>query len=173
VRDQQEKSGGFTEFVPLPFVHREAPMYLKGRARKGPTFREAGLMHAVARLVLHTRIDNIQASWVKMGQQGVNACLMSGANDIGGTLMNESITRAAGAEHGQEWSPAEMIDNIRTFGREPRQRDTCYREVSEERRDAGLNADPLQEPVNTPARKYDREAGKPELLRNDVIGRSG
>ena len=102
VRDLQARTGGFTEFVPLPFVHMEAPMYLKGKARKGPTFREAVLMHAVSRLVLHGQIDNIQTSWVKMGHEGVKACLNAGSNDLGGTLMNESISRAAGTLHGQE-----------------------------------------------------------------------
>ncbi len=102
VREQQARTGGFTEFVPLPFVHMEAPIYLKGRSRKGPTFREAVLMHAVARLVLDPLIANIQTSWVKMGPEGAVLCLSAGANDFGGVLMNESITRAAGAAHGQE-----------------------------------------------------------------------
>ena len=102
VRELQERTGGFTEFVPLPFVHMEAPIYLKGRARKGPTFREAVLMHAVARLALDPVISNIQASWVKMGPDGAALCLEAGANDMGGVLMDESITRAAGAAHGQE-----------------------------------------------------------------------
>ena len=105
VRALQEETGGFTEFVPLPFVHMEAPIYLKGQARRGPTFREAVLMHAVARLALHPLIPNIQASWVKLGPDGAGACLQAGANDLGGTLMNESITRAAGAAHGQEMTP--------------------------------------------------------------------
>ncbi|HEY3070458.1 MAG TPA: 7,8-didemethyl-8-hydroxy-5-deazariboflavin synthase CofG, partial [Gaiellaceae bacterium] len=97
LREQQRRSGGFTEFVPLPFVHMEAPIYLKGLARPGPTFREALLMHAVARLALHPHITNIQASWVKLGIDGAQAVLRAGANDLGGTLMNESISRAAGA----------------------------------------------------------------------------
>jgi len=88
VRDLQMETGGFTEVVPLPFVHMEAPMYLRGAARGGPTFREAVLMHAVARLALHPRLANIQTSWVKMGPQGAAACLKAGANDLGGTLMN-------------------------------------------------------------------------------------
>ena len=95
IRDLQKRTGGFTEFVPLPFVHMEAPMYLKGKARKGPTFRESVLMHAVARLALHPHIVNVQASWVKLGYAGVKACLNAGCNDLGGTLMNESISRAA------------------------------------------------------------------------------
>jgi FO synthase len=133
IRELQEETGGFTELVPLPFVHMEAPIYLKGRSRRGPTFREAALMHAVARLALHPLIPNIQASWVKMGRDGVKACLRSGANDLGGTLMDESITRSAGAGHGQEVTPAEMEDIIRSVGRTPRQRNTLYETVSRER----------------------------------------
>jgi FO synthase len=126
VRALQEKTGGFTEFVPLPFVHMEAPIYVKGQARKGPTFREAVLMHAVARLALDPVIANIQASWVKMGPDGAALCLAAGANDLGGVLMNESITRAAGAMHGQEIGPEDMERLIRHSGREPRQRTTLY-----------------------------------------------
>ena len=106
LRDLQQDTGGFTEFVPLPFVHMEAPLYRKGLARKGPTLREAILMHAVARLVLHPHFRNIQVSWVKLGPRWAQACLHAGANDLGGTLMNESISRAAGAAHGQELAPA-------------------------------------------------------------------
>jgi FO synthase len=166
IRDLQARTGGFTEFVPLPFVHMEAPMYLKGRARKGPTFREAILMHAVARLVLHPSIGNIQASWVKMGHAGVHACLRAGCNDLGGTLMNESITRAAGSAHGQETSPARMIALIEAAGRRPRQRTTVYGDVSDERRHTGLNAPELTEVVNTPARRYERQ-------RNGALQRPG
>ena len=126
LRALQAETGGFTEFVPLPFVHMEAPIYLKGKARRGPTFREAVLMHAVARLALHPLIPNIQASWVKMGPEGVKACLRAGVNDLGGTLMNESISRAAGAVHGQEMTPAMMENLIRSAGRTPRQRTTLY-----------------------------------------------
>jgi FO synthase len=126
IRELQAKTGGFTEFVPLPFVHMEAPIYLKGRARKGPTFREALLMHAVARLALHPVVKNIQASWVKLGPRGVAECLNAGANDLGGTLMNESITRAAGASFGQELPPEEMQSLISSVGRIPRQRSTDY-----------------------------------------------
>jgi FO synthase len=129
----QEETGGFTELVPLPFVHMEAPIYRKGRSRRGPTFREAVLMHAIARLALHPAISNIQASWVKMGPEGVKACLRSGANDLGGTLMDESITRAAGASHGQEMTPAQMEAVILSLGRRPRQRNTLYQAVPEER----------------------------------------
>jgi FO synthase len=126
IRALQERTGGFTEFVPLPFVHMEAPIYLRGRSRKGPTFREAVLMHAVARLVLDPVITNIQASWVKMGPDGAALCLAAGANDMGGVLMNESITRAAGAVHGQELSAEDLEQLIRAAGRSPRQRTTAY-----------------------------------------------
>ena len=120
------RSGVFTEFVPLPFVHMEAPIFLKGKTRKGPTFREAVLVHAVARLVLHPYFHNIQTSWVKMGPEGVKICLKAGVNDLGGTLMNESITRAAGAVHGQEMSPQRLEKIIRNTGLIPRQRTTLY-----------------------------------------------
>jgi FO synthase len=156
VRALQAKTGGFTEFVPLPFVPMETPIYLKGRARRGPTWREAVLMHAVARLVLHPVITNIQTSWVKMGSDGAAFCLASGANDLGGTLMNESITRAAGAVHGQEMPPESMERVIRALGRAPRQRTTLYADAPAERRAASFAAAPLTEPVNTPARRWER-----------------
>jgi FO synthase len=157
VRQLQQKTGGFTEFVPLPFVHMEAPMYLKGRARTGPTFREALLMHAVARLTLSPFIHNIQTSWVKMGEQGIVSCLNAGANDLGGTLMNETITRAAGAGYGQECSPKEMERLIAVAGRQVNQRSTSYGEVSDERKATASDASPLVDVVNTPAKKYERQ----------------
>ncbi len=126
IRAQQERTGGFTELVPLPFVPMEAPIYLKGGSRRGPTFREAVLMHAVGRLVLDPVITNIQASWVKMGPEGAALCLDAGVNDMGGVLMDESITRAAGAAHGQEVSASQMQALIRGRGRSPRQRSTTY-----------------------------------------------
>jgi FO synthase len=126
VRELQLGTGGFTEFVPLPFVHMEAPLWRAGMARSGPTFREALLMHAVARLVLHPTVPNIQTSWVKMGLAGAAVCLDAGANDLGGTLMNESITRAAGGVNGQEQEPATLERLIRGIGRIPRQRTTLY-----------------------------------------------
>jgi FO synthase len=126
IRALQARTGGFTEFVPLPFVHDESPIFRAGRARRGPTWREAVLMHAVARLVLDPLIANIQVSWVKMGPDGARACLAAGANDLGGTLMRESISRAAGAAHGQELAPDEMRALIRSLGRTPRQRTTLY-----------------------------------------------
>jgi FO synthase len=126
LRRLQERTGGITEFVPLPFVHMEAPLWRKGRARSGPTLREAVLMHAVARLALHPLVTNIQASWVKMGGEGVGICLNAGANDLGGTLMNESITRAAGGVHGQEMDAASLEAVARGIGRPIRQRTTLY-----------------------------------------------
>ena len=161
IRNLQKRTGGFTEFVPLPFVHREAPMYLKGRARRGPTFREAILMHSVARLALHPHIANIQASWVKMGHAGLAACLNAGCNDLGGTLMNESISRAAGTSHGQETSPRRMAAMIENAGRIPRQRTTTYADASPERIATGLAAGDLTDIVNTPARKYERRRTAP------------
>lgn len=155
----QVRTGGFTEFVPLPFVHMEAPIYLKGNARKGPTFREAVLMHAVARLVLHPHVTNIQVSWVKMGVDGVKACLQSGANDLGGTLMNESITKAAGGEHGQELPPERMEEIIRSIGRVPNQRTTLYGRPPEDRRLGSFNAPLLKPVVQTPSRRYAARAG--------------
>jgi FO synthase len=133
IRQLQADTGGFTEFVPLPFVHMEAPIYLKGRSRRGPTFREAVLMHAVARLALHPMVTNIQTSWVKMGPAGVKICLQAGANDLGGTLMDETITRSAGAVHGAEMTPAALEAIVYSLGRRPRQRTTLYTAVPAER----------------------------------------
>ncbi len=168
VRDLQIETGGFTEFVPLPFVHMEAPMYLKGKARKGPTFREAVLMHSVARLTLHPHISNIQLSWVKMGHLGVVAALDAGCNDLGGTLMNESISRAAGTTHGQETSPQLMQELIERAGRQARQRNTLYNDASKERIRTGLIAADLLDIINTPAQKYERKRKGP-LLRPGII----
>ena len=153
LRDLQVETGGFTEFVPLPFVHMEAPMYRQGLARKGPTFREAVIMHSIARLVLHPAITNIQTSWVKMGPAGAAMCLEAGANDLGGTLMNESISRAAGTQHGQEFPPDEMEKLIRSIGRTPQQRTTLYGEVPEDRRAASFVAAELAPVSLTPQRK--------------------
>src|SRR6266508_6696440 len=163
-REQQERSGGFTEFVPLPFVHMEAPMWLKGQARSGPTFGETLLVHAVARLALHPWITNIQVSWVKLGPEGVAAALRAGVNDLGGTLMNESISRAAGAEHGQEFPPDAMEALIRASGRTPRQRTTLYGDAPAERREASFGAAPLAEPRNPPV-KDARLVAPPRLVR--------
>ena len=163
-REQQRSSGGFTEFVPLPFVHMEAPMWLRGQARSGPTFGETLLVHAIARLALHPWITNIQVSWVKLGAQGVAAALRAGVNDLGGTLMNESISRSAGAEHGQEFAPEAMEELIRSAGRIPRQRTTLYGDAPEERRLASFGAAPLSEPWNPPV-KDARLVAPPRLVR--------
>jgi FO synthase len=143
LRALQRRTGGITEFVPLPFVPMESPIHLRGQSRMGPTFREAVLMHAVARLVFHSLIPNIQTSWVKMGPDGAAACLNAGANDFGGTLMNESITRAAGAVHGQEMSPEAMETAIHSMGRQPMQRTTLYQAAAPDCRERSFGAAPL------------------------------
>ena len=127
IRRLQLDTGGFTEFVPLPFVHMQSPVYLRGKARRGPTWRESVLMHAVSRIVLHGAIGSIQCSWVKLGVEGAAACLNAGCNDLGGVLMNESISRAAGAEHGQEVSVADLKAAADSAGRTLRQRTTLYK----------------------------------------------
>src|SRR5829696_667043 len=170
-REQQQRSGGFTEFVPLPFVHMEAPIWLKGRARSGPTFGESLLLHAVARLALHPEITNIQVSWVKLGPEGVAAALGAGVNDLGGTLMNESISRSAGAQHGQEMPPEAMEQLIRANGRRPRQRTTLYADAPAERRAASFAAAPLTEPHNPPVREAGLKA-PPRLVRPGLLARA-
>jgi FO synthase len=127
IRELQRETRGFTEFVPLPFVHMEAPLWRRGLARQGPTFREAVLMHSVARLVLHPHFVNVQTSWVKMGPQGAAFCLQAGANDLGGTLMNESITRAAGGVNGQELHVDAMENLVREIDRPLAERTTLYK----------------------------------------------
>jgi len=154
LRALQERTGGITEFVPLPFVHMEAPLYYRGQARLGPTYRETLLMHAVARLALNPVIDSIQTSWVKLGADGAADCLNAGANDLGGTLMNESISRAAGATHGQEFAPQHMDALIESLGRTSRQRTTLYGEPPAERIAASHAARPLTPIHNTPAKSY-------------------
>jgi FO synthase len=130
IRNLQLDTGGFTEFVPLPFVHMLSPIYVRGQARRGPTWRESVLMHAVARLALHGAIGSIQASWVKLGLDGAAACLAAGANDLGGVLMNESISRAAGAAHGQELSVDDLTRAAASAGRPLRRRTTLYGDPS-------------------------------------------
>ena len=125
-RDLQKQTGGFTEFVPLPFVHMAAPIYLQKRSRRGPTFREALLMHAVGRIAYHGWIHNIQASWVKLGMGGAAQMLRAGVNDLGGTLINENISRAAGASHGQEATEDDLRALCEPLGRPLRQRTTLY-----------------------------------------------
>lgn len=129
IRALQKRTGGFTEFVPLPFVHMEAPMWRKGLARSGASFREALLVHAIARLALHPLIPNIQTSWVKMGRVGAAFALQAGANDLGGTLMDESITRSAGGVNGQEFDAAGIELLAQTLGRPVFQRTTLYQRV--------------------------------------------
>jgi FO synthase len=128
-RELQKETGGFTEFVPLPFVHMATPLFLKGRSRRGPTFREAVLMHAVARLHYATLINNIQVSWVKMGVEGSRRILQAGANDLGGTLMDENISRAAGATHGQEMDVANLRALVEPLARPLHQRSTLYQTI--------------------------------------------
>jgi len=154
LRDLQEQTGGITEFVPLPYVHMEAPMHRRGLSRPGPTYREAILMHAVARLVLHPLITSIQVSWVKLGPEGAADCLQAGANDLGGTLMNESISRAAGASFGQELSPAAMNALASDLGRNPRQRTTLYADPPMGQVIASGEAPPLAPVFNRSAREY-------------------
>ena len=129
-RDLQMRTGGFTEFVPLPFVHMASPIYLKRRARRGPTWRETVLMHAVGRIGYHGHIDNIQASWVKLGVRGAQQLLLAGVNDLGGTLMDENISRAAGATHGQGISPDDFRAVVEPLGRTLTQRSTLYEPVA-------------------------------------------
>jgi FO synthase len=125
-RDLQDETGGFTEFVGLPFVHMASPIYLQKKARRGPTFRENLLVHAVARIAYDGSIDNIQASWVKIGFDGVRQLLQAGVNDLGGTLMDENISRAAGAEHGQQVTQGDLDALVKPLGRTLRQRTTLY-----------------------------------------------
>ena len=125
-RSLQKETGGFTELVPLPFVHMAAPIYLQRRARRGPTFREALLVHAVGRIAYRGWIDNVQASWVKLGHDGVVQVLQAGANDVGGTLMDENISRAAGASHGTEMDEAGFRAWVEPIGRTVEERTTLY-----------------------------------------------
>ena len=157
IRNLQLETGGFTEFVPLPFVHMEAPMYRRGLARRGPTWRETVLMHAVARLVLGPVLRNIQVSWVKLGTEGAARMLNAGANDLGGTLMNESISRAAGAAFGQELEPERMDALVEGIGRRPEQRTTLYGTPSEARIEQSYQSVALETLQFQSAREYRRE----------------
>jgi FO synthase len=168
IRDLQRETGGFTEFVPLPFVHAEAPIALRGGARRGPTFEESVVLHAAARLILDPYLTNIQASWVKLGPEGAGELLRAGVNDLGGTLMNESISRAAGASHGQECPPERMEAVIRAAGRTPVQRTTLYGEPPSRQVLRSFNAAPL---APTDAPPYD-DAGlvrPPRLVRPGLL----
>ncbi len=142
----QDRSGGFTEFVPLPFVHTSAPIYLAGVARPGPTVRDNRAVHAVARLLLHGRIDHVQCSWVKLGPEQCGQVLAGGVDDLGGTLMEETISRMAGSAYGSRKSVLELETMVRQAGRTPRQRSTTYGPVSEERR-AAARAEPALLPL--------------------------
>jgi len=161
IRSLQQETGGFTEFVPLPFVHMEAPMYRRGLARPGPTWREVVLMHAIARIVLGPVLKNIQVSWVKLGTEGAARILNAGANDLGGTLMNESISRAAGASFGQELEPERMDALIEGLGRRPEQRTTLYGTPPEARIEQSYQAVPLEALQFTSARDYRKGTGHP------------
>jgi FO synthase len=138
-RDLQRETGGFTEFVPLPFVHMATPIYLQRRSRRGPTFRETLLMHAVGRIAYRGAIDNIQISWVKLGAAGVRQILRAGVNDLGGTLIDENISRAAGASHGQMMDADGFRSIVTPLGRTLAQRTTLYGRVA----DTGRQADAL------------------------------
>jgi FO synthase len=126
LRGIQDRTGGFTEFVPLPFVHQSSPLYLAGAARPGPTHRDNRAVHALARIMLHGRISNIQTSWVKLGVERTQVMLQGGANDLGGTLMEETISRMAGSENGSAKSVAELVAIAEGIGRPARQRSTTY-----------------------------------------------
>ncbi len=169
VRDLQRETGGFTEFVPLPFVADEAPIALRGRARSGPTFEEVVVVHAASRLLLDPWISHIQASWVKIGPEGARALLAAGVDDLGGTLMNESISRAAGAAHGQECPPEVMEAAIHAAERHPAQRTTLYADAPADRVAASFGAAEL---APTPVPPYD-DAGleRPRrLVRPGLVG---
>jgi 2-iminoacetate synthase ThiH len=126
-RALQEITGGFTEFIPLPFVHMASPIYLQKKSRRGPTFRETVLMHAIGRIVYHGLVDNVQVSWVKIGVAGAQQLLQAGCNDLGGTLMDENISRAAGASHGQKMSEDGFRAVASPLGRTLVQRSTGYK----------------------------------------------
>ncbi|MFM8870240.1 MAG: CofH family radical SAM protein, partial [Actinomycetota bacterium] len=129
-RDLQKETGGFTEFIPLPFVHMASPIYLQKKARRGPTFRETVLMHAIGRIAYDGLIDNVQVSWVKIGTHGAAQLLQAGCNDLGGTLMDENISRAAGANHGQAMTEGRFGEIIAPLNRQLSQRTTSYGRVS-------------------------------------------
>lgn len=158
IRRLQARTGGFTEMVPLPFVPMETPIFLRAASRKGPTYREAVLMHAVSRITLNPLISNIQVSWVKMGAAGMRDCLRAGVNDLGGTLMEETITRSAGALHGQEMAPSRFLALIGESGRSPRPRTTLYGDAAPTRVAAALAARPLLPSHSAAPRKRELSA---------------
>ncbi len=150
IRSIQERTGGFTEFVLLPFIHENAPIYLAGLARPGPTRRENRAVHAVSRLMLHGAIDSIQCSWVKLGDDGCRDVLQGGVNDLGGTLMEETISRMAGADHGSYKTISQLRAIAEPLGRPMRQRTTTYGEVPEERRATAAASDGVCASVRSP-----------------------
>jgi FO synthase len=150
IRGIQERTGGFTEFVLLPFIHTSAPIYLAGLARPGPTARENRAVHAVSRLMLHGAIDSIQCSWVKLGDDLCRQILQGGANDIGGTLMEETISRMAGADNGSFRTISQLAEMVAPTGRPMRQRSTLYGEVSQERLDAAAASDGVCASIRSP-----------------------
>ncbi|TGD88394.1 7,8-didemethyl-8-hydroxy-5-deazariboflavin synthase [Mycolicibacterium sp. CH28] len=139
LRGVQDRTCGFTEFVPLPFVHQSSPLYLAGAARPGPTHRDNRAVHALARIMLHGRISNIQTSWVKLGTERTQVMLTGGANDLGGTLMEETISRMAGSEHGSAKTVAELVAIAEGIGRPARQRTTTYTPLNKQMRESWLN----------------------------------
>lgn len=168
LRDIQKEHHGFTELVPLSFVHYDSPLYLDnpGKVRPGPTVDEVEAMHAVSRIFLHGQIDNIQTSWTKLGPERAQGMLAKGVNDFGGTLMNESISRSAGSEHGQEVTAFEMVQIIRAAGRVPVQRNTRYDVIEEFRsHDPAQQAPLVERDVHTP---LDFMADLPEFLRESA-----
>jgi FO synthase len=150
IRSIQERTGGFTEFVLLPFIHENAPIYLAGLARPGPTRRENRAVHAVSRLLLHGAIDSIQCSWVKLGDEGCRDVLRGGVNDLGGTLMEETISRMAGADHGSYKTISQLRAIAEPLGRPMRQRTTTYGEVPQERLAAAAASDGVCASVRSP-----------------------
>jgi len=150
IRSIQERTGGFTEFVLLPFIHENSPIYLAGLARPGPTRRENRAVHAVSRLLLHGAIDSIQCSWVKLGDEGCRDVLRGGVNDLGGTLMEETISRMAGADHGSYKTISQLRAIAEPLGRPMRQRTTTYGDVPEERQAAAAATDGVCASVRSP-----------------------
>jgi FO synthase len=161
IRSIQERTGGFTEFVLLPFIHSNAPIYLAGLARPGPTRRENRAVHALSRLMLHGAIDSIQCSWVKLGDDLCRDVLQGGANDLGGTLMEETISRMAGADHGSYKTISQLRAIAEPIGRPMRQRTTTYGDVSAERRAAAAATDGVCASVLAPG---GRPPGNPPLM---------
>ena len=147
LRELQAQTGGFTEFVPLPFVHTSSPIYLAGIARPGPTLRDNRAVHAVARLVLTGAIDHVQCSWVKLGPEQCQQVLTGGVDDLGGTLMEETISRMAGSQYGSRKSVEDLEQLVRSVGRTPRQRTTTYAAVGPERFAAARRVDPHRLPL--------------------------